>query len=85
MGNVGFKLGFFGPFSGDVGACWRQDGEQERQDGDQERQNEPRWANLNRKSERGLRGTRAAAATWARVADPVGAFKESLEFDIGTI
>ena len=85
MGNVGFKLGFFGPFSGDVGACWRQDGEQERQDGDQERQNEPRWANLSRKSERSVRDMRAAAATWACVVDPVGAFKESLEFDIGTI
>ena len=26
-----------------------------------------------------------AGTTFARVADPVGAFKESLEFDIGTI
>ena len=28
---------------------------------------------------------RTCRSTFARVADPVGAFKESLEFDIGTI
>ena len=42
VGNVGFKLGVYAPFSGDVGASWRQDGEQDGQDGDQEREDERR-------------------------------------------
>jgi len=40
--NVGFKLGVFGSFWGDVGKCWSQDSEQNEKDGDQERQDEPR-------------------------------------------
>ena len=47
MANVGFKSGVYAPFSGDVGASWRQDGEQ---DGQDDGQDEPRWANMVRKS-----------------------------------
>ena len=50
LANVGFKFGFYAPFSGDVGASWRQDGEQDGQDGGQKRQDKPRWANLDRES-----------------------------------
>ena len=52
LASVGFKFGVYAPFSGDVGASWRQDGEQDGQDDGQERQDEPRWANLVRKRPR---------------------------------
>ena len=71
LASVGFKLGVYAPFSGDVGASWRQDGEQDGQDDGQERQDEPRWANLVRKRPRRIAAEGADRPLKADCAGPL--------------